>query len=121
MSERSEVRFSCLHDLCHDGCARMAGRPFNKNYHFLVLRGDGTGHCPALPLCVVSSRSILSLSLSRLSFCLFYLLCTHTTFNSSNSITPYLFCLEWVVCCLILYTQPIQGHSNERTLGIKQY
>ncbi|KAL9140574.1 hypothetical protein ABFS82_14G045600 [Erythranthe guttata] len=41
----------CLNDLCHDGCARMAGHQFNKKRYF-SFGGEAWGFRPALPLCV---------------------------------------------------------------------
>lgn len=92
---KSEVRCGCLHDLCHDGCARMAGRPLIKIFVF-GFEGRWYGDLPGSPPCVVSCRSRLSISLpftlSRL-LCLYYAR-VPTSNPAIQSRTPNIFSLE---------------------------
>lgn len=54
------VIFYVCHDLCHVGCAHMAGHQDNKILCF-VLWGDGTGFSPALPtVCSLSLPFLFS-------------------------------------------------------------
>jgi hypothetical protein len=94
-----ETRYGCLSDLCHDGCARMAGQHLIKIL-FFCFEGRWHGDLPGSPLCVASFFFLP----------VFHFFCT--PYSSISAIYPQIkyAWFGWVVSSY-KRIQPIQGRS----------